>query len=181
MFESDTLSSEIRRDSGIFGGGGFCCCSDACCSWWKWLLGLLLLALLLLGLLFGLIALGNIDLHQYQTRENKHFSKDNTSAGLGFWRWCLGVIVFAQIKCVFLLLQAGEHYFPKLWGSTPSHCPGNVISAGSRPLIKSGSRCGETFGNSCPMTSDRCICSQTIVMQIYPDKMCQQEPVEVNL
>lgn len=56
--ENYLLSSEIHRDSGIFGGGGFCCCSDACCSWWKWLLGLLLLSLLLLGLLFGLIALG---------------------------------------------------------------------------------------------------------------------------
>lgn len=51
-------STELHRDSGIFGGGGLCCCSDACCSWWKWLLGLLLLLLLLLGLLFGLIALG---------------------------------------------------------------------------------------------------------------------------
>lgn len=62
MFEWETdsfaLSSEIHRDSGAFGGGGFCCCSDSCCSWWKWLLGLLLLFLLLLGLLFGLIALG---------------------------------------------------------------------------------------------------------------------------
>lgn len=57
-----TSSSEIRRDSGVFGGGGFCCCSDSCCSWWKWLLGLLLLSLLLLGLLFGLIALGNVQL-----------------------------------------------------------------------------------------------------------------------
>lgn len=57
-----TLSAEIHRDSGIFGGGGLCCCSDSCCSWWKWLLGLLLLSLLLLGLLFGLIALGKIEL-----------------------------------------------------------------------------------------------------------------------
>lgn len=56
-------SSEIHRDSGAFGGGGLCCCSDSCCSWWKWLLGLLLLSLLLLGLLFGLIALGEADLH----------------------------------------------------------------------------------------------------------------------
>lgn len=34
------------------------CPCGSCCSWWKWLLGLLLTWLLLLGLLFGLIALG---------------------------------------------------------------------------------------------------------------------------
>lgn len=64
--ETDSLSSssEIHRDSGAFGGGGFCCCSDSCCSWWKWLLGLLLLFLLLLGLLFGLIALGEFRPHR---------------------------------------------------------------------------------------------------------------------
>lgn len=65
VFDSEdfNLSSEIHRDSGIFGGGGLCCCSDSCCSWWKWLLGLLLLSLLLLGLLFGLIALGKVDVY----------------------------------------------------------------------------------------------------------------------
>lgn len=62
--DSFVLSSEIHRDSGAFGGGGFCCCSDSCCSWWKWLLGLLLLFLLLLGLLFGLIALGEFRPHK---------------------------------------------------------------------------------------------------------------------
>ncbi len=73
-----SLSSEIHRDSGIFGGGGLCCCSDACCSWWKWLLGLLLLSLLLLGLLFGLIALGEAGLNnimRFDREKNKNSPK----------------------------------------------------------------------------------------------------------
>ncbi|TRY65927.1 hypothetical protein DNTS_012338 [Danionella cerebrum] len=46
--------AEINKDDTRGAGLGFC----SCCSWWKWLLALVLGLLLLLGLLCGLIALG---------------------------------------------------------------------------------------------------------------------------
>lgn len=81
-------STELHRDSGIFGGGGLCCCSDTCCSWWKWLLGLLLLLLLLLGLLFGLIALGkaaSCDVLKFDGRKLKRNYEIFPAAAA--WEW----------------------------------------------------------------------------------------------